>query len=317
MKIAFCSQMNFTGTISRDHKNMRVEFAQMCALGAIHHPLYHLGTDNMEKGFDHIILLIPKTQQDRDRLFEMDLVGLARKHGKMIWFMQEGPNWIYQDLPIYQQFWHFNLLQQVDGILTENVTDISYFRGLLGSEIPIHDIPSLMITDGLVPRSDWSDVVIIGGNMVRWYGGFDSYIIASTFLPKYALSCVSMGRKQKQEDEIDDVHYLPYMEWTDWMNVLSQFHVGVHLMPTIAAGTFAMNCAFYGIPVIGYEEADTQRNCHPMTSVKIGDLEVARECAVKLQNDKFYNLCSKTAQKRYESHHTEKVFLDHMRRILK
>ena len=105
MKIAFCSQMNFTGTISRDHKNMRVEFAQMCALGAIHHPLYHLGTDNMEKGFDHIILLIPKTQQDRDRLFEMDLVGLARKHGKMIWFMQEGPNWIYQDLPIYQQFW--------------------------------------------------------------------------------------------------------------------------------------------------------------------------------------------------------------------
>ena len=145
MKIAFCSQMGFTGSIPRDHRNMRVEFAQMCALGATHFPLYSLGTEQMDKDYDHIILLIPKTQKDRDRLFEMDLVDLARQHGKMIWFMQEGPNWIYQDLPIYQQFWHFNLLQKVDGILTENVTDISYFRGLLGSEKPIHDIPSLMI----------------------------------------------------------------------------------------------------------------------------------------------------------------------------
>ena len=117
--------------------------------------------------------MIPKTQQDRDKLFEMDLVDLARQHGKMIWFMQEGPNWIFQDLPIYQQFWHFNLLQKVDGILTENVTDISYFRGLLGSEIPIHDIPSLMIEDDIVPRSKSIKAIIIGGNMVRWDGGFD------------------------------------------------------------------------------------------------------------------------------------------------
>ena len=317
MKIAFCSQMGFVGQISRNHRNMRVEFAQMCALGATHFPLYSLGTDEMDKDYDHIILLIPKTQQDRDRLFEMDLVELARQHGKMIWFMQEGPNWIFQDLPIYQQFWHFNLLQKVDGILTENVTDISYFRGLLGTEKPIHDIPSLMIEDDIVSRSEWGNAVIIGGNMVRWYGGFDSYIIASSFLPEYSLACVSMGRKQKQEDEIDDVEYLPYMEWRDWINALSQFHVGVHLMPTIAAGTFAMNCAYHGIPVIGYEEADTQRNCHPLTSVKIGDLELAREYAEKLKSDKFYNLCSETAQKRYRDHHSEEAFLKHMNEVLK
>ena len=90
MKIAFCSQMGFVGKIPRDHKNMRVEFAQMCALGATHFPLYNLGTDQMDKDYDHIILLIPKTQKDRDRLFEMDLVDLAKQHGKMIWFMQEG-----------------------------------------------------------------------------------------------------------------------------------------------------------------------------------------------------------------------------------
>ena len=31
-----------------------------------------------------------------------------------------------------------------------------------------------MITDDVVPRNEWGDVVILGGNFVHWYGGFDS-----------------------------------------------------------------------------------------------------------------------------------------------
>ncbi len=315
MKIAFCSQMGFTGKIPRNHKNMRVEFAQMCALQADHFPLSSLGTDLVPTEYDHIVLLIPKTRQDRDSLYNKDIVKLARQHGKMIWFMQEGPNWIYQDLPIHQQFWHYNMLQEVDGILTENITDIPYFKGLLGTDKPIHDIPSLMILDDVVSRSEWSDVIIIGGNMVRWYGGFDSYIIASTFTPEYELTSVSMGRKQKEEDLIEDINYLPYMEWRDWINTLSQFHIGVHLMPTIAAGTFAMNCAFHGIPVIGYEECDTQRNLHPKTSVKIGDMDTARKMAKLLRDNDFYNECSAESMELYKKHHSEESFIKHMENI--
>ena len=55
-----------------------------------------------------------------------------------------------------------------------NRSDIPYFRGLVGGDKPIWNIPSLMITDDVVGRSEWSDVVILGGNFVRWYGGFDS-----------------------------------------------------------------------------------------------------------------------------------------------
>ena len=55
------------------------------------------------------------------------------------------------------------------------------------------------------------------------------------------------------EEQIEDITYTPYVQWREWIDVLSQYHVGVHLMPTIAAGTFAMNCAFHGIPVIGYK----------------------------------------------------------------
>ena len=312
MKIAFLSQMGFSGKIPRHHKNMRVEFAQMCALGAEHFPLYWLENGNMPKDYDHMILMIPKTPEDRDRLFNMDLVGLARNHSKKIWFMQEGPSWIFQDLPIHQQLWHYNLLQSVDGILTENQTDISYFTGLVGRKIPIHDIPSLMITDKIEPHivnPDARSGVIIGGNMCRWYGGFDSYIIAQVF--DEDIFAPSMGRKVDREEEME-ISHLPYMEWLDWVNNISRFKYAIHLMPTIAAGTFAMNFSYHGIPCIGYEEADTQRNLHPLTSCKMGDLEMAREYAERLKDDKFYKLCSETTLKRYEKHHSEKAFLEHM-----
>ena len=45
--------MGFTGKIPRNHPNMRTEFAQMCALGTDHYPLYDV--DKIPEGYDHII----------------------------------------------------------------------------------------------------------------------------------------------------------------------------------------------------------------------------------------------------------------------
>ena len=314
MKIAFLTQMGFTGKVPRNHPNMRTEFAQMCALEADHYSLYDV--DKISEEYDHVVLLIPKTQQDRDGLYNIDIVTKARRVGKKVWFMQEGPNWIFQDLPIHQQFWHYNVLMDVDGILTENRSDIPYFRGLVGGDKPIETIPSLMITDDVVSRSEWGDVVILGGNFVHWYGGFDSYIVGKVFQPEYEITSVSMGRKQTLEDSIEDINYLPYYQWREWIDVLSQFHVGVHLMPTVGAGTFNMNCAFHGIPCIGYEQVDTQRDLHPLTSVKNEDVESARNIAEKLKNDDgFYQECSVQSQELWKELYSEKVFLEHMNEV--
>ena len=62
MKIAFLSQMGFTGKIARNHPNMRTEFAQMCALNVDHYPL--ASVYNINTQYDHAILLIPKTASD-------------------------------------------------------------------------------------------------------------------------------------------------------------------------------------------------------------------------------------------------------------
>ena len=40
MKIAFLTDLPFTGKVPRNDSNMRTEFAQMCALGTDHYTLY-------------------------------------------------------------------------------------------------------------------------------------------------------------------------------------------------------------------------------------------------------------------------------------
>ena len=187
-KIVFQSQMGFEGLIDRIHPNMRVEFAQMCALQATHIPLFSEINQTPTK-YDVAVLLIPKTPTDRDKLYDIDIVSNARKIADKVVFMQEGPSWIHQDLPVHQQVWHYNLLASVDGILTENETDIPYFKGI-NPRVPIQDIPSLMIEDSVLNARliEKQDKVMIGGNFTRWYGGFDSYVIATEFnLPIYAM----------------------------------------------------------------------------------------------------------------------------------
>ena len=72
------------------------------------------------------------------------------------------------------------------------------------------------------------------------------------------------------------------------MSALSTFKYAVHLMPTIAAGTFSLNCAYFGIPCIGNKKVDTQRLCHPELSVDVEDVEKARTLAKMLKEDPLF-----------------------------
>ena len=79
-------------------------------------------------------------------------------------------------------------------------------------------------------------------------------------------------------------------------------------MRTHAAGTFAMNCAFHGIPCIGYKGLDTQEILHPLTTVEVGDLDEAKRMAEKLKIEKFYKLCVDTMEKRFKQNYTEEAW---------
>ena len=315
-KICWFTEQGMNGKISLDNPNMRNDVSTMYTLGVEHYQIFNIPQVLQHFGegyFDFGVVTLPKT--NTEHLLKFDLIGDLKKLCKKTISMQEGPHWLFQDYTMEQQIWWFNTLTEFDMLFAHNLKDVSYYKGLTNK--PVHKMPTLMLTErlGIQPRSEWSDSVIIGGNMVRWYGGFDSYIVAQEF--DMPIVAPSMGRKIDREDEMD-IQHLPYMTWVEWMNNLSQYHVGVHLMPTHAAGTFALNCAFHGIPCIGYEGLDTQEELHPHLTVWDGDMETAKQNAIDLKNDEeFYEDCSRIARENYEnSLYNEKNFVPYITRIL-
>jgi hypothetical protein len=171
----------------------------------------------------------------------------------------------------------------------------------------------LMIEDSISNTYDLRDGVMMGGNFCYWYGGFDSYIVAQEFNEQVYVP--SMGRKIEGEEQMPNLNHLPYMKWVEWVKTLNQFKYGIHLMRTHAAGTFALNCAYLGIPCIGYEGLDTQEKCHPDLTIKLGDLKKAKELIKELKNnEEFYLSCSSKAKENYNNLFKESVFIKKIKR---
>ena len=117
-----------------------------------------------------------------------------------------------------------------------------------------------------------------------------------------------MGRRQEGEEQLG-LTQLPYMDWDGWIKELNKRKLGIHMMRTHAAGTFALNCSYLGIPCVGYNDLDTQRILHPNLSVDDGDLESARKIVNKLWNDlDFYKENCILTKKLYQEEYSEKVF---------
>jgi hypothetical protein len=299
MEIAFFTEMGFEGKVPRNHPNMRTEFAWMCALEADHYSI--IQAPFITKKYDLGVVIIPKKNPD------FDINSLKQSCNKVA-VMQEGPNWYWQDYDLSKQIWYYNTLASADIIFTHNEVDKTYYEGLINHK-DVRTLQSLMIEDAIdidaLMPSKYRGEVIIGGNFVSWYGGFDSYIVASEITDK--VFAPSMGRKQVGEEQL--LTHLPYLNWRDWITQLSKFKYGVHLMRTHAAGTFALNCAYLGIPCIGYKGLDTQEICHPDLTVDVGDLVNAKKLIKLLENDSmFYNNCSQVAIDNYKNNYTEQVF---------
>ena len=295
MKIAFFTEGQYQGKVTRNNLNMRTDLAWICSLKADHWNINQQPNQQYDLG----IVIIPKKNPQFD-------LNKIKQYCNKVAVMQEGPNWYWQDYPLQQQIWYYNTIQEADFMFVHNISDKRYYEGLTGKECKI--LPSLMIEDSIknLPQVERKDI-IIGGNFCSWYGGFDSYIVAQEAdCPIYI---PSMGRKIEGEEQMPNLNHLPYMNWVEWIKTLNNFKYGVHLMRTHAAGTFALNCAYLGIPCIGYEGLDTQEICHPYLTVKLGDLATAKEKLIQLKSDKhWYDRCSIIAKEQYQKHYQENKF---------
>ena len=294
MSIAFFTEMGFEGKVPRNHPNMRTEFAWMCALDADHYNYKSIPN----KEYDLGIVIIPKKNPNFD-------LNILKKYCIKLAVMQEGPHWYFQDYSLDKQIWYYNTLTSADIIFTHNKIDKKYYEGLTNHK-DVRVLQSLMIEDSIGEIKEVErEGIIIGGNFVNWYGGFDSYIVASEHFDKVVAP--SMGRKQSGEEQL--LTHLPYLNWKEWIHKLNEFKIGIHLMRTHAAGTFALNCAYLGIPCIGYKGLDTQEICHPDLTIKVGNLTKAKKLLGRLKNNSyFYNKMSSQARENYKKYYHENIF---------
>lgn len=324
MKVAFVSEMSFMGKVQPTNGNMRTEFAWMYALQADHFPLSFTSS---VRNYHHVFIIFPKGQLNLNavgvkladlanpitELFNTDWLTQLKQYNQKVYFVQEGPHWIYNDLEIVDQVHFYNMLVSMDAIFAHNESDVAYYKGLVYGK-PVHIMPTLMIENLIRDiESKKEDKVIIGGNMARWYGGFESYIVAR----ELELPIWSQTSHAKRVNEEELISHLPRVSWLDWMKQLSSFKYAVHLMPTVAAGTFSLNCAYYGIPCIGNRNVDTQKLCHPSLSVDVTDISRARELALELKNnEKFYEECSYTAKNNYKLYYGLDKWNEHITSII-
>jgi hypothetical protein len=303
MKVAIFTEMGFTGKIPRNHTNMRTEFAWAVVLDATFHPMADIS--NISESYDLGILIIPKNVTS---YVNTNIVSEMKRFCKKTSFMQEGPSWYYQSLPLVEQLWFLDQMDAVDIVFAHNDIDRTYYHGLLNKAVYIN--PTLMIDDLIkdLPSVERANV-IIGGNIGRWYGGIDSIRVAAAF--DTDLYAPQMGRMHKLELQIEEIKHLPYTEWLGWMNQLNNFKYAVHLNPNSIGGTFNLNCAYLGIPCIGNKDSNTQRICFPKLSVDHRDLLKAIELVNRLKTDtEFYNDVSDEAKRNYEMYFSEQSYKD-------
>ena len=304
MKVGFFSEASYEGKVPRNHYNMRTDVAWVCALEAYHCPIPMIDTIE-NNSFDVGVMILPK---NRKPLLDYPLLEHYRRVCKKVTVMQESYYNYWQDSSIAEQIWYFNFLAEMDLIFCHNDVDLKYYNGLTNVRTEL--LPTVMITDNITPRNEWGDGVIIGGNWVKDYGGFDSYQVALEITDD--ITAITTGRMKPEEKDL--FKHLNWMPWSEWINVLSQYNIGVQL-GTAAAGTFNLNCSFHGIPCIAYSNSNTQRILHPKTTVELGDVIGAKEIARKLKNKKFYDECMRDTQNNYEKYYSEEKFLKHWKRI--
>jgi len=308
MKVAFFTEGLNGATYSRNFSNMRTDVAWQVALNSKN--FNHWADLNPEiDEFDVGIIIVPKKWPKE----AFDCYYRNKNFCKQWAVMQEGPHELYQDWEIGIQIEYLNLLNSVDIIFCHNECDANYYRGLFDNRVEI--LPTLMIEDAIpeiTTRDDQRTGVMVGGNWCSWYSGQDSTFIASEF--QEPIFMPSMGRKTPEEYKLKGyfgITHIPYLTWADWIKQLSQRKYAVHLMRTYAAGTFALNCAYLGIPCIGYESLDTQRICFPELTVKEGDLKSASKIVKHLISTPiFYEHVSAYAKKAWKENFHETVFME-------
>jgi hypothetical protein len=312
------SEMGFEGYFPVNYPNLRVLETQLLYLEAYHLPIQKIITEGKTyKG--SLLYNIGKGDFEKPYISDLyhnyhNIVSLLQEKFEGVYIYQDGEIGWWNQVDTRLQAWWYNQLRAASGILVPNSTDVSFYKGLFPDK-EIKVIRSVMTDEGL-DKSKFKpkeNRTLITGPLTREYNGFSQLLLAHNLDMPVDIPPMGESRMPKDSWEMADnlgVSYLEYMTWAEWMYNLSRYKVGYMMSSATASGSFALNCAYLGIPCIGDKRADTQSILFPDLAVDIFDNEKALELTFKLKNDlDFYIEVSNKAKRLYKQEFTKEKML--------
>ena len=303
MRIAWFSEMGFSGQISKDYNNLKSDVALISCSGATHIPYnFPIKTEEFSN-FDFVMVNCTRKFFTEPQL--INRIDEIKKHCK-IGFFQEGPIYDWQDWePREKDLWR-SVMKKIDIYFCSNQRDIPYYMEYVNDGVPVKWLKSPINIEKINKHiTDYKHRhgVLVGGTGCIWYNGDTSIDIADSI--NSVIFIPAMGRLKNTEPIYfsrlkNKTYILPYSDFDGWIENISNLKYAVHMMPTYAAGSFHTNMASLGIPCIGSEEIDTQRILFPELSLHTyRDIKKGKQLLKRLKEDKeFYHKVSKYAKEK-------------------
>lgn len=281
MRIAFVTEMPFFGKLPKEFKDFRTVESWIYGFGAVNVPFNKL--DKVSSAdFDLFIIIIPKGHA------EVCSIILEKLPMKQTVVLQEGPCYYFQDLPSEQVLVYEKLLRDCKMILCHNERDCSYFRQFNKTCLRL---PTCCDTQLSFKRDKRDKVALSFGSQCSWYNGQTSYRILKD--SGFEIVCPRMGRFKKDEKlecDVKNIGVFDYMPWYTFMSAIRNVGLACHMMPTMAASSYAIICAMLSIPCI-CGPSDIAKDLFPYTTTSDPyDYEMGSIMVKKLVGDKdFYD----------------------------
>ena len=312
------SEMGFEGYFPVNYPNLRVLETQLLYLEAYHLPIQKIFNEGKTyKG--SLLYNIGKGGFEKPYISDLyhnyhNVVSLLQEKFDEIYIYQDGEIGWWNQVDTRLQAWWYNQLRASNGILVPNSTDIPFYKGLFPDK-EIKVIRSVMTDEGLdkIKFKPQENRTIVTGPLTREYNGFSQVLIAHN--ADMPIDIPPMGESRMPKDSWEmapnlGINYLNYMSWVDWMYNLSRYKIGYMMSAATASGSFALNCAYLGIPCIGDKRADTQSILFPDLAIDVFDNKKALDLTLKLKKDlDFYIEVSNKAKRLYKKEFTKEKML--------
>ncbi|MEW6275014.1 MAG: hypothetical protein AB1556_07875 [Bacillota bacterium] len=217
-------------------------------------------------------------------------------------------------------------LKECDLVLTWSATKTSFLSMFTGAPVVSLDNPAPVhhLVDFIVPREKREPRVLVNGSLGLHWNGLTSLMVAlEAGMPVDVLQqdilhqngsrdeekvqfYESLARKYRRE-----IRILPYMIWyPDFIKQVSRYYLAVCLDARTVSGRFTGDLASVGVPVVGSNTLEQQRECFPEITVPPYDGAAARAKVARLlrDNDFYEHVCRYAIEKKYRRSNYRRFF---------